>query len=202
MLFLSLFVACQAPTNEPVEDTEAFDTVTELESQLTGRFDSSDQAAADSSFYAISLSMCTIETPDARPALYVEQAAIGSTPYRQRLYILSDVAGEENTVKSTVYSLKNEGDFVGYCDSDSVWSLSEEDYELREGCDVVLEWDGIGFNGGTVGNACATTLNGASYATSIVTTTPDTIESWDQGWFDNGVQAWGAVDGPYIFIRQ
>jgi hypothetical protein len=34
-----------------------------------------------------------------------------------------------------------------------------------------------------------------------VTVTPSRIVSWDRGFNDDGSQAWGAVDGGYVFDR-
>ena len=70
------------------------------------------------------------------------------------------------------------------------------------GCGVALtiQEDGS-YTGNTEPEACSSTLQGATWASSIVTLTEDRVESWDQGWDDAGNQVWGATAGPYIFDR-
>ena len=133
--------------------------------------------------------------------LYVEQALVSSSqsPYRQRLYVLEE--REESVVRSNIYTLNNEDALIGLCASSEIASFTVEDAALKEGCHVDLAWNGTGFEGQTEEGTCLSDMNGASYATSIVTTSPDIIESWDRGWDDNGQQVWGAPDGAYLFQR-
>lgn len=207
MLSLLLLFGCfegeaeQEVTASPEQEEDTFDLVAEFSMHLQGNFSSQQQANINPNYYPVSLKACPIDVPDLGDvALYVEQALIGSAPYRQRIYILSSDETAE-TVRSTVYSIPNEQSFVGYCDAEEEWTISAADTELRDGCHVILEWDGSGFHGSSEDQSCESTMSGASYATSIVTTTPDLIKSWDRGWFANGEQAWGAVDGPYLFRR-
>ena len=43
---------------------------------------------------------------------------------------------------------------------------------------------------------------GASYATSEVELREERITSWDRGYDGEGLQVWGATEGPYRFDRQ
>ena len=170
---------------------------------MSGAFDSSAQALEDSTYYDVSLKACTVSIENIEtPALYIEQALSDqqNEPYRQRIYILSQV--DENTVQSEIYELDSPESYIGTCEDSEVLTLSPDSITLKDGCKVVLEWNGEGFSGETGVDTCKSDMNGASYATSFVETTETMISSWDQGWNNNGNQVWGAVDGAYIFVRK
>lgn len=174
---------------------------------LTGRFDSEDQAASDKSFYAVQLQTCAVAAPElGSRVLYVEQALMTklSSPYRQRLYVVDDVAGAPGSVESKVFELESPSAAVGLCDKAPDTTFAASEAIAREGCAVRLAWDAANgeFVGGTDGKACESDLNGASYATSKVTLKSDALESLDQGFDSSGMQVWGAVKGPYVFVRR
>ena len=87
---LLLLSSCQttAPVVESPE-VEPADGAAALFELMQGSFDSSEQAAQDSAYYAISLHMYPI-WPERGQYLYVEQAlaAMQDKPYRQRVYEL------------------------------------------------------------------------------------------------------------------
>ena len=202
MIFL---MACFSQEETPaLEDSAAsVDLAPILAEQLSGTFNSSEQSNTDPRYYDIQLQTCAVDAPDiGAHVLYVEQASMSSlySPYRQRLYVLTQTSDSEIT--STIYSLKNPNAQIGLCNEDTVGSFSMDDVELREGCDVFLEYDEDGFQGATDIGTCSSDLNGAAYATSIVSTYADKIESLDQGFNSVGIQVWGAEAGPYIFMRQ
>ena len=146
---------------------------------LQGTFDSTAQAVSNPEFFAISLKMCAVNAPTLGDrVLYVEQASMSrlSAPYRQRLYVVS--ARPDNMVISEVYALVDDASAIGVCDRDEVATFTVNDVTERTGCAVELAWSGDSFIGGTVGSTAAV-LNGASYATSEVTMTADTILSGD-----------------------
>ncbi len=58
-----------------------------------------------------------------------------------------------------------------------------------------------GFEGSTVGEGCASSLRGTSYATSEVFVADGVLASWDRGFDPRGRQVWGATAGPYLFLR-
>jgi len=171
---------------------------------LKGDFDSAEQAREDRSYFAVSLRACetNIRGVD-EPVLYVEQAMMTdlNRPYRQRIYRVENVDGR---VVSHVYGMDDEVNraMIGACDQAQMPELSVDDIEERTGCAVWLTPDGPErFAGGTEGSLCKSSLSGASYATSEVVLSADTIQSWDQGWSASDQQVWGAVSGPYIFKR-
>jgi CpeT protein len=202
MFSLLLFTACG---EKDTSDTavESIDTLSVFESQLSGAFDSSQQAQEDPTYYDVSLTACAVSVEGIdTPTLYIEQALSDklNQPYRQRVYVLSQV--QENVVKSEIYVLDNPNAYIGTCAEDEVRSVPFDSMTLKDGCAVELEWNGKGFVGGTDVGTCQSDMNGASYATSIVETTDSMILSWDQGWDSNDQQVWGAVDGAYIFLRR
>ena len=66
----------------------------------------------------------------------------------------------------------------------------------------MLRQSGPVWTGSTAGKECGSDLRGASYATSEVTISSSTLESWDRGYDAADKQVWGAEKGPYIFARE
>lgn len=186
----------------PDAEVPAPSAVARAVAQLTGRFDSSAQAAADRRYFAISLVVCPVTAPElGEHVLYVEQARAESprAPYRQRVYVVEGVGDE---VVSNVYELADPAAAVGACAAPERLRPTRATVVERAGCAVYLRPDGEGFVGATRGQSCASSLQGASYATSEVTLTPTGLRSWDRGFDAAGTQVWGAVAGPYEFVRQ
>ncbi len=171
---------------------------------LTGRFDSSEQAAANPTYFAIQLETCPVAAPGlGERVLYVEQARMDllDSPYRQRLYVVE--AGEGPEVISRVFELATPASWIGACGESEPRGVTPDDVTERAGCAVHLTRSGLdGFVGGTQGTECESSLNGASYATSEVSLSAADLESWDRGFDADGAQVWGATAGPYRFIRQ
>ena len=198
---LALFACSEKGGVDTAQDS--VDLLAIFERQLTGLFDSSAQSQENSTYYDVSLQACSVSIEGiATPALYIEQALSEqlNSPYRQRVYILHQL--DEITVSSEIYEIDPPEDYIGSCGENEVRTVSFDSLTLKEGCEVVLEWNGEGFVGETQVNTCKSDMDGASYATSVVETTETMISSWDQGWNSNDQQVWGAVDGPYIFLRK
>lgn len=175
-----------------------------LSEWMTGEFDSADQEANDSSYYNISLKMTRI-WPEKTNGLYiyVEQAVASSLnePYRQRVYFVSQI--DEFTFSSDIYNLKEEEKFVGAWEDATKFNDSNVfDLSYKDGCTVFLTYDGFQFEGSTNKGKCASSLRGATYATSEVVILPQSLTSWDRGYDENDKQVWGAEKGPYIFKRK
>lgn len=191
-----------ADAGSPDAGGEAPETAQErLARLLTGTFDSAAQAQQDPSYFAVSLKVCPIPLAAfGAHVLYVEQALVGSAPYRQRMYVIEPGADEAEAV-SVVYELADPGSVVGLCDGTASGTVGLADPIARPGCEVRVTWDGTSFSGGTTGQGCSSDLNGASYATSEVVIHEAGVSSWDRGFDASGNQVWGAVDGPYRFDR-
>ncbi|MEM1329505.1 MAG: chromophore lyase CpcT/CpeT [Planctomycetota bacterium] len=181
-----------------------------LASWLSGSFSSQAQSQEpESSYFDIRLEVVPIWTERTDgPWLYVEQAAASALerPYRQRVYRLSEpVPGR---YRSDVYTLPGDAlEYAGAFEDPSLLDVvGPSDLIERTGCAITMRFDeertdSGAFIGSTEGTGCESSLRGASYATSEVVITDDKLVSWDRGWDQSGEQAWGAVDGPYIFDR-
>lgn len=171
---------------------------------MTGSFSSAAQAETQpDDYFDIRLEMAPIWTDRTDgPWLYVEQAAAEALdrPYRQRVYRL---VPDGDFIRSDVYLLP--GDplaFAGAWRTPEVFTgTTPEELELRTGCSIWLQDLGGVHVGATRGRSCESSLGDAAYATSEVTVTADRLTSWDRGFDEAGVQAWGATAGPYEFLR-
>lgn len=174
----------------------------ELVAIMQGSYSSENQAIADTSYYSISLKMIPIWKNKGN-YLYVEQALSKKQdkPYRVRIYKITQ--RNEQEFVSEIYTLKNEKDWIGKWSTPEAFAhLSEEDIELKPGCEVVLQRIRKNeFAGQTGIKTCASELRGASYATSKVTVSETQILSWDQGFDKDGKQVWGAIKAGYIFDK-
>lgn len=171
---------------------------------LSGSFSSQRQSAVDTAYFHVDLHMGRIWN-DRTDGIWmiVEQAMAKSpqAPYRQRVYNIKRV--EENMIELIVYAWKDPKRVIGgWKDASLVADLSPADLTLRRGCEVYLQRDEFKFLGGTHGTACSSDIRGASYATSEVQIADKIIASWDRGYAATGDQVWGAVKGPYYFLRQ
>ncbi len=171
---------------------------------MTGSFNSSAQAAQDSSYYNISLQMYPIWQSREGYWLYVEQAvaSMPEKPYRQRVYKVERL--DKKNFISLVFSIENEEDFIGKWANPKYFEQFDASIlKEREGCGVYLNMkNGNLFEGSTRDKECQSSLRGASYATSKVAIRPDRIESWDQGFSDKDEQVWGAVKAGYVFKKK
>lgn len=170
---------------------------------MTGSFSSEEQSKNDSDYYSISLEMHRIwENRNDGHWLYVEQAVttVKDKPYRQRIYHIFE---EDGVVKSVIYSIPDEKKFIGGWKDISVFdNLSPERLETRKGCEVIIKRkDENTFIGSTVEKNCTSNLRGATYATTEVIITKDTMISWDRGFDYKDEQVWGATKGGYIFKK-
>ncbi|MBC8756606.1 chromophore lyase CpcT/CpeT [Kordia sp. YSTF-M3] len=193
---------CSISSCDSYKSTTSTNELKALQTQMTGSFDSSEQAAKDSTYYNISLHMYPIWKSKDGYWLYVEQAlnTNQAKPYRQRVYKIEYFMNTRYVSK--VYTLQNPEDFIGkwktpeYFDQFDTSILKE-----REGCGVYLVKKGKKYIGGTHGAGCKSTMRGASYATSQVTIKPNVIESWDRGFNAKDEHVWGAEKAGYIFER-
>ena len=213
--FFSLFLlaACSSADTDTVVDTaDSSSEIPELTpadratEYLIGDFNSEKQANSNPAYFAISLRSCAVDFADmGTRVLYVEQASMEtlSQPYRQRLYVVEDL--EDGRVSSEIYAFTDSkaANLIGACDAPEDITIKTKHLVDRTGCTVWLEeMDDGSFEGATEGTECSSSLGGAAYATSEVTLESDRLLSLDQGWDVEGNQVWGAVDGPYRFLRQ
>lgn len=173
----------------------------ELVAIMQGHYSSEKQSVADTTYFNISLRMVPIWKNKGH-YLYVEQAIFKKQdkPYRVRIYKLSQ---DGDKFISQIYTLKNEKEWIGKWNTPEAFdALSENDIELKQGCEVVLQrLEKNKFAGQTGLKTCPSELRGASYATSKVTVLENQILSWDQGFDKDGKQVWGAEKAGYVFDK-
>lgn len=182
---------------------------------LTGDFSSAEQATLDPEFRNVVLHARRIWAGPSHPSgtgdavwLYVEQAMAEAQdkPYRQRVYRIVELGGvRAGTVRSEVFELRSPERFVN-CWKDAcaaIEAIGPDELIAREGCAIELTSDGAtgGWTGSTNAQDCVSTLRGASWASSEVVLLPGVLETWDRGFDAAGQQVWGAVKGPYRFVR-
>lgn len=194
VLLSSNFLSAQS-----LKPSKAFKNLVEI---MQGHYTSELQSKKDSTYFNISLRMTPIWKSKGA-YLYVEQAMASKQdkPYRVRIYKLSE--RPDGKIVSEIYTLKDEKAWIGkYTDPSLFDALTEADLELKSGCEVVLERISKNtFRGATGEKSCPSELRGASYATSKVTVTKNSILSWDQGFDAAGKQVWGAEKGGYEFLK-
>jgi hypothetical protein len=172
---------------------------------MSGSFNSALQAKNDSDYYEIHLHMQPIwENTKEGFWLYVEQAMSTalSKPYRQRIYHVS--IKNDSTIVSKVYEMKSPLRFAGAFNNTTLLSaLTIDSLDERQGCAINLHWrNNNTFVGSTNEQDCASSLRGATYATSEVVISNSMMVSWDRGWDNNHKQVWGAVKAGYQFLKQ
>lgn len=174
---------------------------------LVGSFSSAAQAKADpQNFLDIRLEMVEIWPERTDGAwLYVEQAAATALarPYRQRIYRVREIG--PGVWESAVFSLPgNALSWAGLWRTPEAFdALTPSDLIERAGCAITLRLDpdGSRFEGSTTGTGCASSIAGASYATSEVVLEAGRLTTWDRGYASEGEQVWGSEAGPYVFDR-
>jgi hypothetical protein len=201
-----LAAACGTVNQGPVEAKQPVGgDVRQVAEWMAGTFASTAQSARDPQFRDVVLHIAPmwIDQPDAR-WFYVEQAMANAQdkPYRQRVYRLTE-AGDG--VESMIFELP--GDPLQYA---GAWRAQKPLDQLlpsmlvpKAGCAVRLKRaDGQTWTGGTDGQGCPSSREGAAYTTSEVTLTATELRSWDRGFDAKGKQVWGSTAGPYIFVKE
>lgn len=197
-----LQIYSQETTEDNTVSTE-IKLIDKFTSYLKGEYSSQAQNARDTSYLNIHLVMYPIWEEDKEGKwFYVEQAVVGNEekPYRQRVYRITETS--PTTIVSAIYSLKNQDDFIQlHLSKKKTKAFSKDELSYKEGCDVFLELKGDYFEGGTNGKDCESKLRGAKYATTEVQLYSNKLVSWDRGFTINGIHAWGATKGGYIFDK-
>jgi hypothetical protein len=171
---------------------------------LLGTMDSSLQSIDDPSYFDVSLRHCEVVVDGGQiPLEYLlvlQSISTAPTPYRVRVTQLQVDLNVE-AVTTTNFQLADGIDVAGFCDRPlSERRLSKSDLVVNR-CTTYLRKDGERYIGGTVSEGCPSSINGAVRVTSEVELGPNSLSSWDRGWKADGSQAWGAVRGPYQFMR-
>jgi CpeT/CpcT family (DUF1001) len=209
----TLFFACKSRTSSmqnTTTDTSStgrrMDNFTYLYLCMQGEYSSEEQSKNDSDYYNISLRMVPIwKKENDEFYLYVEQAMSTALdkPYRQRVYKV--VKTDDTHFESHIYTINNQAKYIGKRADDTIWNtITPDSLTLKDGCAVHLTFDAATstFNGATSDKTCPSERSGAAYATAKVKLNDTRMESWDQGWNNEGKQVWGATKGGYVFLKK
>lgn len=109
----------------------------------------------------------------------------------------------DGALESHVYTFQDPLRFAGaWRTPERFDALTPADLQSRDGCTVFLHRrDERTFYGLTSGAGCESSINGAAYATSKATITPEGMITWDRGYSADGRQVWGATAGGYHFQK-
>ena len=172
---------------------------------LVGTYGTDTQVAGDSSTYRVMLHVLPL-WPKSKTGywLYWEQASSDDPekPYRQRVYNL--YLEGDTVIVSQMYEIDNASRYAGaWKDPSKLDDLTSASIVHREGCGLSLHKASDGsFHGSTPIRDCPSGLRGAAYATSEWTLKKDEVTTWERGFDLHGVQVWGPVRGPYVFMKQ
>lgn len=198
-LIVFLFISCKSTLTNSDKINRNLE---ELVNIMKGYYSSEKQSLENKEYYNISLRMTPIWKEKGN-YLFVEQALFDKQdkPYRVRVYEIHQ--NKKGDIISEIYTLKNEKYWIGKWATPSFYNtLSQDDIELKEGCEVVLKRIAKNhFEGQTGNKTCPSELRGASYASSIVTVLENKLISWDKGFDKDDKQVWGAEKGAYIFEK-
>lgn len=206
-LLLGLYLSACAAPQRGQPSASPLPPLAELSAWMSGSFSSAAQHQQDpQSYHEIVLHMQPIWTARSDgPWLYVEQALATKQerPYRQRVYRLR--LGAAGEVWSDVYTLPQDPlRFAGaWQEPKRLDELDPAQLVFREGCSLRLSRGADGaWSGATQGKQCPSELSGARYATSEARVEAQLLTSWDRGYDERDQQVWGAVHGPYRFVKQ
>ena len=171
---------------------------------VSGSFSSEAQFKSDSGYFNISLKMRPVwKSRKGEHWIYLEQAIVASMdkPYRQRMVQLTQKG--DSVILATIYDLPGPGRFTGAYDRPEAFDqLKPDSIRIKEGCAFsIRKVNSNTYSGATSGKLCHSALKGASYSTTRVTITKNQVLSWDQGWDAEDKLVWGAVKGPYQFVK-
>lgn len=209
MLLCCSLGGCASGSGDRADSAAARDAdqIALLKSYMTGSFASTQQSIDDPEFFDVRLHITPIwASRNDGPWLYVEQAMATTldAPYRQRVYRLSKAT--DGSLRSEVYTFPDAAmpKVVGaWKSAEPMGDMTPADLVLKDGCAVILNYSTSDqtFTGGTLPNACESSLRGAKFANSSVTVGPTMLVSWDQGFDAEGKQVWGAKKGGYRFVK-
>ncbi len=193
----------------PLSETAGMALAAAYGDQVTGRFSSAAQHAADPRYDVVEARIVRI-WPDRTDGiwLYQEQAIInqdGRTPEQARarpyFQFVARIAPLANGVlRRDNFRVLDGGKWVGMTADDArLAALGAADL-AEASCHNRIELVSRG-HWVSQTESCANAYRGAAYMTSRSLTTPDRFVNWDRGFTADGQHVWGPRAGGYIFDR-
>ncbi|HIK13703.1 MAG TPA: chromophore lyase CpcT/CpeT [Leptolyngbyaceae cyanobacterium M33_DOE_097] len=177
----------------------------EVVQRLTGKMDTTRQAASNPKVAKVQMTTCLLQQPEANQSrflLYQEQALLEdlSKPYRQRFLEISPQPFSQ-TVRSRAFKPTNPTAFVNFCDRPLVQRVFSPQDLGEAVCSVFLKRVGEDYVGVTPVTGCPANVRGAVRITNQITLRKDEMDTWDRGFDAKGKQVWGAQSEAYQFRR-
>jgi len=182
----------------------AADSLERLAAWMAGSYSNAEQTKGDSGYRYVLLHVARIwpERTDG-PWLYAEQALANAPeqPYRQLVYQLAQRA--DGVIEARTFDLRDPvGLTAAWREPIRFSQFTPADLQSRTACTLYLREKSAGaFTGGTEGKNCPGELPNATYATSEMTVTEETITLWDRGFNSRDTQVWGPIAGGYTFKK-
>lgn len=173
---------------------------------MAADFSNKQQAYDNPPFFA-HIRVCMRPLPESvlsATSLFLEQAYdfMLNAPYRLRVLKFKIV---QDRIELENYRVKDQEKFIGAArDRDKLHTLTADQLEKLDGCDMDIEWNGSSFKGVIKpGKACIVERNGRkTYLDNSFEIDQEKLISFDRG-FDpvTDEMVWGSVAGPFYFTR-
>ncbi len=156
---------------------------------IQGTFSSEKQALEEPYFGHVVISQTLFHKDDSKYWLQVFQGNAGQEPYRERIYIVSQL--NDTTIISKTYRFDEQGR-----------GLITQELIYMEGCDSYIH-KGVydNFYGSIIEGTCLGSYAGANYTTSEFRVYENMIVSMERGWTFDGKQKWGPSRGYYYYRK-
>ena len=121
-------------------------------------------------------------------------------PIKQRIYRLQ--VESDGSIAMNVFAIPgNPLDYPApWQGNGSMGGLHPDSLDALDGCRIVLrKIDGNEFSGGTEGEGCASSRQGASHETMQMTIRSNRMMLLSRGYDSSGQQVWGSTTGPVTF---
>ncbi|KPQ37782.1 MAG: CpeT/CpcT family (DUF1001) [Phormidesmis priestleyi Ana] len=180
--------------------------VVKLTKWMAADFSNQPQAFENPPFFA-HIKVCMRPLPkgfQSGISLYLEQAYDYQLHLPYRVRVLHFIQ-RENDVLLENYKVKNEETFRGAArDRQKLLTLTPNDLETMDGCDILVNWTGDSFVGKVEpGKKCMVVRNGLNtYLDNEFIVTADHMTSYDRGRDpETDELLWGSVAGPFEFEK-
>lgn len=180
--------------------------VATLTQWMAAEFSNQEQAFENPPFFA-HVKVCMRPLPkgfQSGVSLYLEQAYSFQLDKPYRVRVLHFIQREGDVLLEN-YKVKDEERFYGAArDLEKLATLSVDDLEPMDGCDIFVEWTGNSFRGRVEpGKKCIVVRKGATtYLDNEFIVTESHMTSYDRGRDPRTDElVWGSVAGPFEFDK-
>ena len=187
--------------------------VVQMASYLVGHSTNQAQKAKDTSYAKIDYRICPIRIEgwdSQRNRIFYEEQEISygeKSIVRARAYAMFKAPGEDITFKA--FELTDEEYLSGFCSSDRplTETVTRDLIKWDEQCEMNFQPSEIfsdvrGYLGNTMPGGCLSEFRGSKFLTITSRLTAKSFNIWERWWDADNNQVAGAINGPYIYVRQ